>query len=212
MKESFFHYLEFERGLAQNTLSAYRRDLGKLEDFANRCGRRVRNLTATDVRQFLRQLHRQGLSHRSIARIFSAVRGFYRFSAAEGRIAVDPTQQIESIKVSRKLPHYLSLEEVERLLTVPDTSTPAGLRDRSMLETLYATGLRVSELVSLRMEDLHAEAGYVLCRGKGRKERIVPLGRSALGWLKRYMSSARPLLVRTSVRWLFLSSRGGRMT
>ena len=208
MRESFLHYLEVERGLSNNTLAAYRRDIAKLEHFAEKKKKKVQKLDSNDVREFLRELHRQGLSHRSIARILSAIRGLFRFGVAEGDIRSDPTEQIDAAKIPRSLPRYLTLDEVDALLDAPDTSTPEGLRDRAMLETLYATGLRVSELIGLRQEDIHLDAGYLLCRGKGRKERIVPLGRSATGWLRKYNSKARPELARESSSWLFLSRRG----
>ncbi len=212
MKSSFFHYLEVERGLSANTLAAYRRDLGKLEAFARSDERELVELGPSEIRGFLRQLHRQGISHRSIARTLSAVRGFYRFAAAEGLVASDPTEQIEAARVPRSLPRYLSLEEVDRLLAAPETKSPAGLRDRTMLETLYATGLRVSELVSLRVDDLHLDPGYVRCLGKGRKERIVPIGRTASRWLQRYLARGRARLSNRPSHWLFPSRLGGRMT
>jgi integrase/recombinase XerD len=212
MKEPFLSYLEVEKGLSNHTISAYRRDIEKLEVFAADRKKKLERLGSSDIRDFLGELHRRGLSHRSIARILSAVRGLYRFSAAEGRIASDPTEQIESARIPRSLPRYLSLDEVESLLAAPDTSTPEGYRDKTMLEMLYATGLRVSELINLRIEDVHLDAGYLICEGKGRKERIVPLGRTAAGWVRDYLSNARPELVRGSGSWLFLSRRGGPMT
>lgn len=212
MKRSFLQYLEVERGLSENTLTAYRRDLGKLEAFARSTGQKLAELTASDMGGFLRQLHRQGLSHRSIARALSATKGLYRFAAAEGLMPADPTEQIESSRLPRSLPRYLSLQEVERLLGAPDTKSSMGLRDRTMLETLYATGLRVSELVSLRLDDLHLDAGYLRCLGKGRKERIVPLGRSAAGWIRRYLRRGRPGVTGRSGSWLFPNRLGTRMT
>ena len=141
------------------------------------------------------------------------MRGLFRFAAAEGFAASDPTEQIDSARAPQSLPRYLSLEEVENLLKAPDASTPEGLRDRAMLELLYATGLRVSELVSLRTRDLHFEVGYLVCRGKGRKERVVPYGRSAKKWIERYLVSSRPLLSpKPGEGGLFLSRRGRPMT
>ena len=212
MKKSFLEYLEVERGLSENTISAYRRDLAKLEVFARDNGKKLDQLTASDIRSFLRQLHRQGLSHRSVARALSAAKGLYRFAAAERIAAVDPTEQVESPRVPRSLPRYLSLEEVDQILAAPDTKTPSGLRDRTMLETLYATGLRVSELVSLRLDDLYIDAGYLRCKGKGRKERIVPLGRSAAKWLRRYLSRGRSELSAKTGPWVFPNRLGTRMT
>jgi integrase/recombinase XerD len=213
LKTAFLHYLEVERGLSPNTLDGYRRDIGKLEDFARRKRRPLGSLGASDLREFLRDLHRRGLSLRSVSRAASAVRGLFRFAAAEGLTESDPTEQIDSARSPKALPRYLSLEEVERLLKAPDETSPEGLRDRAMLELLYATGLRVSELVSLRARDLHFEAGYLLCRGKGRKERVVPYGRSAKKWIERYLSAGRPLLrPKPGEGGLFLSRRGRPMT
>jgi integrase/recombinase XerD len=210
--DAYLHYLEVEKGLSDNTLAAYRRDIAKLESFARSREEELQELGSSEIRDFLRDLHRRGLSHRSIARVLSAVRGLYRFSAAEGQVAVDPTEQIDSARMPRSLPRYLSLDEVENLLAAPDVSTPEGLRDRAMLESLYATGLRVSELVGLRIEDVHFEAGYLLCFGKGRKERIVPLGSSAIKWLKKYLSKGRSELTDLRTPWLFVSRRGSQIT
>jgi integrase/recombinase XerD len=212
LKEAFLHYLEVERGLSANTLLAYRRDIQKLERFARRKGRRVETLGSSALREFLRDLHRQGLALRSISRITSAVRGLYRFAASEGYVRSDPAEQIDSARVSRNLPRYLSLDEVERLLEAPDTSTPEGLRDRAMVELLYATGLRVSELISLRLPDLHFEMGYLVCRGKGRKERVVPYGKSAKRWLENYLVHGRVELAKRTSDALFLSRLGRAMT
>lgn len=216
MIDAFLNYLEVERGLSPHTIAAYRRDLRKLEAYADRKRRGLSGLGSSDLRDFLRSLHRVGLSHRSIARATAAVRGLYRFAAAEGYIASDPAEQVESARLVRSLPKYLSLEEVDALLEAPDVSRADGLRDRSMIELLYASGLRVSELISLRIDDLHLEMGYLVCRGKGRKERIVPFGRSAKGWIERYLATARSELSSKEKegngRGLFLSRRGKTMT
>lgn len=212
MKEEFLHYLEVEKGLSDNTITAYRRDIQKLESYARGRKKKLERLGTSEIRDFLRDLHRRGLAHRSIARILSAVKGLYRFSAAEGRVSSDPTEQIEAARIPRGLPRYLSFDEVDKLLGAPDTSSPEGIRDKAMLETLYATGLRVSELISLELDDVHLDAGYLLCTGKGRKERIVPLGRSASRCIRDYISKARPALASGGSSWLFLSRRGGPMT
>lgn len=212
MKQSFLHYLEVERGLSPHTIAGYRRDLEKLERFARKKRSELRALGASELREFLRGLHRDGLSLRSVSRATSAIRGLYRFGAAEGFVASDPTEQIDSARAARALPKYLSLDEVEGLLEAPDTASPDGLRDRAMLELLYATGLRVSELVSLRVSDLHFEVGYLVCRGKGRKERVVPYGKSAKRWLERYLEGGRPALLKGANDGLFLSRRGRPMT
>jgi integrase/recombinase XerD len=212
LRTAFLHYLEVERGLSPHTLEAYRRDIEKLERFAEKRSARLGSLGPSQIREFLRGLHREGLSMRSIARATSAIRGLYRFGAAEGWVASDPTEQIDSARASRSLPRYLSLDEVEELLRGPDVDTPDGLRDRAMLELLYASGLRVSELVSLRTGDFHFDVGYLVCRGKGRKERVVPFGRSAKRWLERYARNGRPDLVKEATDGFFLSRRGRTMT
>ena len=214
MKGPFLHYLEVERGLSPNTLAAYRRDLERLEVWADARGLALGRIKASDLREYLRSLHREGLSMRTIARMSSAVRGFFRFEVSEGRLVKDPSEGLEGARVLRSLPSYLSLEEVDRILAAPDVSTVDGLRNRTMVEVLYATGLRVSELVSLRIADVHLEAGYLRCEGKGRKQRIVPFGSSAGSWLERYTRDARGRLLRAgrSSEFLFLSRLGTPMT
>lgn len=212
MIEAFLHYLEVERGLSPNTLAAYRRDLEKLSRFATGRKRSLESVSAADLREFLRGLHRDGLSLRSITRAGSAVRGLYRFAASEGYVSADPAEQIDSARLSRSLPRYLTLDEVDRLLEVPDVSTPDGLRDRTMLELLYATGLRVSELISLELGDFNFDVGYLVCTGKGRKERIVPYGSSAKDWITRYLAESRPALSRRPGDALFLTRLGKAMT
>jgi len=201
--------------LSPNTLAAYRRDIAKLELYVKSNRKTLASLTASDLRDFLRDLHRQGLSLRSIGRVSSAVRGLYRFAAAEGVIRTDPAEQIDSARLPKSLPSYLNLDEVDGLLEAPDTALPDGLRDRAMLELLYATGLRVSELITLRIADFNFEVGYLVCQGKGRKERVVPFGRSAKQWIERYLRDGRPSLVRRAPDAedaMFLSRLGKAMT
>jgi len=215
LKNTFLHYLEVERGLSPNTLAAYRRDIAKLELYVKSNRKTLASLTASDLRDFLRDLHRQGLSLRSIGRVSSAVRGLYRFAAAEGVIRTDPVEQIDSARLPKSLPSYLNLDEVDGLLEAPDTALPDGLRDRAMLELLYATGLRVSELITLRIADFNFEIGYLVCQGKGRKERVVPFGRSAKQWIERYLRDGRSSLVRRAPDAedaMFLSRLGKAMT
>jgi len=215
LKNSFLHYLEVERGLSPNTITAYRRDIVKLELFVTGKRKTLASLTAGDLRDFLRDLHRHGLSLRSIARVSSAVRGLYRFAAAEGTIRIDPAEQIDSARLPKSLPRYLNLDEVDSLLEAPDTAMPEGLRDRAMLELLYATGLRVSELITLRIDDFNFDIGYLVCQGKGRKERVVPFGRSAKQWIERYLRGGRPSFVRRAPDAedaMFLSRLGKAMT
>ena len=215
MKNAFLHYLEVERGLSPNTIAAYRRDIAKLELYAENNRKTLASLTASELRDFFRGLHREGLSLRSIGRVSSAVRGLYRFAAAEGTIRIDPAEQIDSARLPKSLPRYLNLDEVDGLLEAPDTAIPEGLRDRAMLELLYATGLRVSELITLRIADFNFDIGYLVCQGKGRKERIVPYGRSAKQWIELYLRDGRPALVRRALDAedaMFLSRLGKAMT
>jgi len=195
--DAFLDALWMERGLSANTLSAYRRDLLGLERWC--AARNVYDLLALrrgDLLGFLADRHSKGLSTRSVARLLSSLRQFYRHQLREGRITADPTALIESPKLGRPLPHSLNEKEVEALLDAPDPRTAGGLRDRAMLEFLYATGLRVSELVSLELGQVNRSLGVVRTMGKGGKERLVPIGEQALGWLDRYLETARPALLR----------------
>jgi len=209
----FLNYGRVERGLSANTIEAYRRDLGKFSRFCE--GRRLTpaQVERRHVADFLGRLYQQGLDARSVARTLVAVRNFFRFLRQEEEIRSDPTEHIESPRTWKRLPKFLSVEEVERLLAAPADSTPRGLRDQAMLEVLYATGLRVSELVSLKVSDLQLDAGILRCLGKGNKERVVPLGRQAVAALETYLRDARPrLLKRAGSAHLFLSNRGRAMT
>ena len=209
----FLDYTQAEKGLAANTVLAYRRDLNK---FAVALSKRERNLTQAtreDVRAFLAELHRQRLSARAVARHLASLRGFYRFLLREGRVDHDPTAEIDAPRLGQALPKYLAASEVERLLNQPDVSNPAGLRDKAMLEVLYATGVRVSELVALRWEDFDPNLGIVRCTGKGNKERLIPVGKSALRALEAYVARGRRQLVKNSgVPYLFLNQRGGKLS
>jgi integrase/recombinase XerD len=207
--EDFLHYLTVERGLAKNSVLAYGHDLAKFGRFLNHKGRSARHIRQGEIDEFARRLSQDGLAARSIARALNAVRMFYRFLVAEKVVADDPTAQVRSPRMLKSLPRYLTLEEVDRLLGSPDPGTPLGLRDAAMVELLYATGLRVSELISLRVRDINLEAGYLRCVGKGSKERLVPMGRQASQKLRAYLESGRPSIVPGGAPpALFLNSRG----
>ncbi len=211
----YCNYLLLEKGVSPNTYDSYRFDLAKYFRFlADRSIHECGKIQNHDVRQFVRELHRTGLSARSIHRILSAVRGFHKFLVAEEKSADDPTEDLEPPKRERALPEILTLPEIERILSQPDCSTTLGIRDRTILETLYATGVRVSELLDLHQSHVMADEGLVLVYGKGSKERLVPIGRSALEWIGRYSVEARPRLSRkgTSRDILFLNARGGRLS
>ena len=192
---SFLTHAKVEKGLSPNTVSAYRRDLMKFCEFAQRRMRTLEAASRDDLVDFLAGLYRQHLESKSVARHLVSLRNFFRFAQIQELISADPTINLESPKIRRSLPGYLRLEEVEKLLAQPDAKTPFGLRDRAMLEVLYSTGLRVSELVGLRVSDLDTKVGCVRCIGKGDKERIVPIGKKALGMVERYLGDARPKML-----------------
>lgn len=211
---TFLTYVKVEKGLSVNTVLAYRRDLAKFCVFAQKSRLALASVRRDDLVDFLAGLYRQKLESRSVARHLVSLRNFFRFAQAQGMISADPTQNLESPRVRRTLPGYLRLEEVERLLLQPDAKTAYGLRDRAMLEILYSAGLRVSELVGLRVSDLDTQAGSVRCIGKGDKERIVPVGKKALSMVERYLDESRPQLIgkTTGNPMLFVNRRGGPLS
>jgi integrase/recombinase XerD len=208
----YLDHLRVERGLAENSLLAYGRDLARLRAFAGDRGLALERLGQDDLAAFIRALRAQGLAARSVARSVHAIRGLYRFALREGRIAADPMENLKAPRAFTALPRYLSTAQVEALLASPGESA-LGVRDRAILEVLYATGLRVSELVSLKPDDLDLDLGVVTCMGKGRKERLVPLGSKARTWVRRYLRDVRPALCRgRPAATLFLNNRGGRLS
>jgi integrase/recombinase XerD len=212
--ESYLRHLEVERRMAPNTLAAYRRDLDKLAAFAAAQRRPLTDLTRSHLEEFVRELMASGLSAASTARLVASTRGFFRFLRLIGAVAANPAEDLQAPRAFASLPRFLSLDDVDALLAAPDTSTPRGVRDRTLIEVLYATGLRVSELVGLRVTDVRADQGYVQCLGKGRKQRIVPLGDTAADWVRRYVAKGRPELTRgRQSAWLFVNARaGGRLS
>jgi integrase/recombinase XerD len=213
---SFLTHVQVEKGLATNTLSAYRRDLAKFEDFAKKRKLALAAVKRDDLVDFLASLYRQKLESKTVARHLVTLRNFFRHAQVQELISEDPTAHLESPKIRRSLPGYLRLDEVEKLLELPDQTTPLGLRDRAMLEVLYSTGLRVSELTSLRVMDLDTKVGCVRCIGKGDKERIVPVGRKALAIVEKYLRDGRTALIGTTRGnagpYLFVNRRGGRIS
>ena len=210
---SYLNYLQVERGLAANTVQAYRADIRELLAFAEAGQYGLSELDRSVLRRYLQDLYGR-LSARSIGRKVASLRSFFRFLVLDGYIDEDPTETLETPASWKALPNYLTLAEVDRLLEQPDLSTPYGLRDRTMLEVLYATGLRVSELVALRLTDINLEVGFLTTMGKGQKERIVPVGDSALDFVNRYLESGRAYFQRRRVasRYLFLTQKGGPMS
>jgi integrase/recombinase XerD len=211
--DRFLEHLVVERGLAQNSLDAYRRDLARYAGYLKSQRKQVTGLDRAEVPRYLLVLREAGLSPRSVARHLSAIRQFHRFLVREGHATEDPTAHLESPRPWRRLPTVLSSQEVERLLTPREATTPQALRDRAMLEVLYASGLRVSELVGLRLADLDLTVGIVRVLGKGNKERLVPLGDVAGASLRAYLSHGRPRLEkRRGSPHLFLGRHGGGLT
>lgn len=212
---SFLTHVKVEKGLSSNTVSAYKRDLEKFEAFTRKRKLSLEAISRDDLVDFLAGLYRQKLESRTVARQLVTLRNFFRFAQVQELISADPSINLESPKIRRTLPGYLRLEEVERLLEQPDEKTALGLRDRAILEVLYSTGLRVSELISLRVSDLDAKVGCVRCIGKGDKERIVPTGRKALAMVEKYLREARGQLSsrgKPSSPALFVNRRGGTLS
>lgn len=209
---TFLNCLRVEKGLSDNTVQAYRRDIVKFAAFASARGLSTKDVQRGDVVDFLASLYRKRLDSRSVARHLVTVRNFFRFALTEGYIDDDPAATIESPKFRQSLPDFLSVEEVDRLLRQPDTTTIVGTRDRAMIELMYSCGLRVSELCGLRVSDLQMDAGCLRCVGKGNKERLVPVGRQALQAVTEYLRAARPKLLRGgSQPHLFLNQKGGKV-
>lgn len=195
--DDFLHYLQIERGLAYNTIKAYKRDLGKYSIFIKKVIQKENwnNVQRQDILDFLRMLHDDGKSESTIARTISTIRSFHQFLSREQITTQDISIHIDSPPQSRSLPDVLSIQEIEQLLSISG-QTPLDLRNKAMLETLYATGLRVSELISLKVKDLHLTMGFVKCMGKGSKERIVPLGEVAKKAIEQYLHFGRQTLMR----------------
>jgi integrase/recombinase XerD len=210
--DTYLNHLRIERRLADHTLESYQRDLFKLGRFAAARGRTIDALNQHELDRFVQELSGQGLAPRSVSRAVAAVRSFYRFVTLEHRRQQNPAEDLQAPRAWRPLPTFLSVEDVDRLIQQPDTTTVRGIRDRALIELLYATGLRVSELVALRVVDVNLEAACLTCTGKGGKQRIVPVGDEAAAWVRRYLATARPALVTSGpTQRLFVNARGGRM-
>jgi integrase/recombinase XerD len=202
--------LTVERRLAANSIEGYSRDLSGLADFADRQGKPIEDLARPDLEGFVRDLMAEGRSPRSVARAVACYRGFFRFLVIDGRLKSSPAADLRPPRAWKVLPRFLAVDEVDRLMAQPVVNTPRGLRDRALIELLYATGMRVSELLSLRPADVNLEASYLTCTGKGDKQRIVPIGDEAADWVEKYVQQSRPALLgkRRSAR-LFVNARGG---
>ncbi len=212
--DQFLHYLIVEKGLSKNTIEAYGHGLTRfLNHLKKREIREIRDVGKFDVKGFLVALRKENLNTKSIVRNLVAIRTFFRFLAQEGIVEANPAENLESPKVAKTLPEILSLKEIEKILEQPDLRTSLGIRDRAMLEMVYATGMRVSELTHLPTHQVNLEGGYVLLYGKGSKERIVPLGSEAMKWVALYLKTVRGTLAKGKDNpSLFVNRSGNEMT
>lgn len=210
--QSFLEFLSVEKGLSENTILSYGRDIKKFFQFLQRLKISFLYPGEDTLAKFIRHTSRSGLSARSITRLISSLKSFYKFLVLDGVMKKNPALSLHSPKSMLSLPKYLRVKEVERLLSQPDEKDTKGLRDKAMLELLYATGLRASELVLLETKNINLEDGFLICRGKGGKERIVPFGYSAANALQKYLENARPRLMRRPCDFLFLTYRGDAFT
>jgi integrase/recombinase XerD len=208
--DAYLTHLAVERRLAANSVESYARDLGLLAEFAAGRSTPIASLMRADLEGLVRGLMSEGRSPRSVARAIACYRGFYRFLVIDGRLKASPAADLRPPRAWKTLPRYLAVEEVDLLLAQPDVATPRGVRDRALIELLYATGMRVSELIGLRPADVNLDASYLTCTGKGDKQRIVPVGDEATRWVRRYLRDGRPALLgkRTS-KWLFVNAGRG---
>lgn len=210
LADGYLDELRVSRRLSPNTILAYRRDLNQLLAFGESESRAVDELDRQELEAFVRRLMSSGRSPRSVARTVACVRGFYRFLVLDGRLTSSQADDVRAPRAWPALPKFLSVDEVDRLLEQPDVTTAGGLRDRALLELLYATGMRVTELVTLRIDALNLDAGFLTCLGKGSKERIVPIGKVASDWVRRYLGTGRPVLLKGRLSGqLFVNARGG---
>jgi integrase/recombinase XerD len=208
--DAYLTHLRVERRLADHTLESYSRDLQRLGEFSAGLGKPVQRLDRRDLEHFVDGLMNEGLSPRSVARTVAAVRGFFRFAVLTQHLSSNPADDLQAPREWPALPNLLGVDEIERLIKQPDVATPRGLRDRALIEVLYATGLRVSELIHLRASDLNLEAGYLSTTGKGNKQRIVPIGDQAVEWLMKYIREGRPALIGPRASpWLFVNAKRG---
>ena len=208
--DAYLSHLTVERRLATNSVESYARDLTLLAGYAAGRGVAVEALGRPELEELVRDLMSEGRSPRSVARAVACFRGLYRFLVIDGRLTASPADDLRPPRAWKVLPRYLSIEEVDRLIAQPDVSTPRGVRDRALIELLYATGMRVSELLALRPANVNLEASYLTCTGKGDKQRIIPFGDEAGSWVGKYVRDARAaLLGRRSSPRLFVNARGG---
>lgn len=207
LAREYLSYLQVERGLAKNSIESYKRDMARLGSWAEKGNFEIIELTRGDLRIFIADLSREGLSPTSVGRIVSAIRGFYKFLLLDGHIKRHPAEDLSSPQKGFYLPKFLNQSDIEKLLAVPDVSTELGLRDKAILELMYAAGLRVSEVVDLQLNNVDLDAGILTCRGKGGKVRRIPIGKSAVEWLKTYLIARRKMET-IEVQNIFVGSLG----
>jgi integrase/recombinase XerD len=209
----FEDYMRVEKGLSPNTIKSYAQDLRKLHSFSEACGIELKQIEQNDIQKWSQDLLGRGLSPRSVGRALNAARSFFRYLLGDRIIATDPTEQLDIPRSFKPLPRFLNKDEVERLLNAPEANSPLGSRDRAMIETLYASGLRVSELIKLSMTQVNLGLGIVSCMGKGSKERIVPIGANAQAKVDEYVRKYRPAILKNKKsNYLFLTRRGSCMS
>jgi integrase/recombinase XerD len=207
---AFLNFCRIEKGLAANSLAAYTADLSRFVEFA---GKTETLPGVTEIRDYIDHLYKTGLGNRSVGRHLTTLRNFYGFLLREGKVAADPTEHLRTPRQWQTIPKYLNLEEIERIIQAPDTTTPVGSRDRAMMELLYASGLRVSELCKLGIGDLDLDYQVLRTTGKGKKQRLVPVGKAAILAVRAYLETGRPALLKgRASRYLFITARGGCLT
>jgi len=211
--KQFLDYLNVEKGLSLNTIDSYRSDLIRFFEYIKKNNLEWESMRRQDIEIYLNETQTEGISTSTLSRYISSLRSFYKFALLEDIISHSPVEEIELPKKIKRLPQFLNSDEVERLLNAPDRATPVGLRDAAMLELLYATGERVSEIIRLKMEDINLDEGYLLCTGKGEKQRLIPFGDNAADLLERYITDARPFFIKkSSSPYLFLTIRSGPLS
>lgn len=211
--EEFLDHIVVEKGLSYNTQASYSRDLRRYLDYLKKNKKDILEADHEEITGFMDYLSDGGLSVRSYTRSLIAVRGFYRYLLKRGAIKSSPCANVDLPRLKAKLPEFLTIKEVDSLIAAPDTGGATGLRDKAMIEVLYATGLRVTELVTLEVNAVNLQGGYLVAFGKGSKERLVPMGEAAMVWVKRYLDESRTRLLKgRRSKYLFVTSRGSSMT
>jgi len=211
--DGYLEELQVARRLARNTIASYSRDIRKLAQFAKAQRKNIKDLTSSDLQKFVRTLNSSNLCAASVRRVVACTRGFYRFLMREGYTKKNPAEDLAAPRADSRLPKDLTWDEVEALIEQPDTTKAIGLRDRALLELLYATGMRVSELLALRPENLNLKRGYLVCLGKGNKERVIPIGEQAVFWVSKYSREARSkILGKRASTELFVTSWSPRLS